>query len=64
MLFISDLKTWLMLVEENVERDAVHKALLSLLRQDVKGTIVRCNTILIVFLSLLFTGQSIQNRMI
>lgn len=26
-----------MLVEENVERDAVHKALLSLLRQDVKG---------------------------
>lgn len=26
-----------MLLEENVERDAVHKALLSLLRQDVKG---------------------------
>lgn len=24
-------------VEENVERDAVHKALLSLLRQDVRG---------------------------
>lgn len=28
---------FLALVEENVERDAVHKALLSLLRQDVKG---------------------------
>ena len=26
-----------MFLEENVERDAVHKALLSLLRQDVKG---------------------------
>lgn len=24
-------------LEENVERDAVHKALMSLLRQDVKG---------------------------
>lgn len=29
-----------MILEENVERDAVHKALLSLLRQDVKGELV------------------------
>jgi len=28
------------LVEEFVERDAVHKALMSLLRQDVKGTVI------------------------
>lgn len=30
----------LILVEEFVERDAVHKALMSLLRQDVKGTLI------------------------
>ena len=30
----------MLLVEENVERDAVHKALLSLLRQDVKGDLL------------------------
>lgn len=29
-----------MLLEEFVERDAVHKALMSLLRQDVKGKCV------------------------
>lgn len=30
----------MILAEENVERDAVHKALLSLLRQDVKGNFI------------------------
>jgi len=28
-------------LEENVERDAVHKALMSLLRQDVKGSMYK-----------------------
>jgi Apoptosis inhibitory protein 5 (API5) len=31
------LRTYFTFLEENVERDAVHKALMSLLRQDVKG---------------------------
>lgn len=42
-----------MLLEENVERDAVHKALLSLLRQDVKGNLhyqEHCGTISICIL--------------
>ncbi|KAG5561801.1 hypothetical protein RHGRI_004746 [Rhododendron griersonianum] len=34
---IIDILAQLLTAEENVERDAVHKALLSLLRQDVKG---------------------------
>lgn len=30
-----------MFLEENVERDAVHKALMSLLRQDAKGKLLK-----------------------
>lgn len=36
---IIDILAQLLLAEENVERDAVHKALLSLLRQDVKASL-------------------------
>ena len=38
MLFYSCIESLVFLyIEENVERDAVHKALMSLLRQDAKG---------------------------
>ncbi|KAL9684864.1 hypothetical protein QQ045_022306 [Rhodiola kirilowii] len=36
---IVDVLVQLLLVEENVERDAVHKAIMSLLRQDVKASL-------------------------
>lgn len=38
--------------EENVERDAVHKALMSLLRQDVKGKIYNVHLVSCVRISI------------
>ncbi|KAF8408994.1 hypothetical protein HHK36_005065 [Tetracentron sinense] len=46
---IVDILGQLLTAEENVERDAVHKALMSLLRQDVKGKFYCINKISILF---------------
>jgi len=46
-IFVCLLFLWSLFLEENVERDAVHKALMSLLRQDVKGSVHQLITFVI-----------------